>query len=233
MSLTRIFLTLLKIFILLVATAMIKFQIPELRYDLGPKEPVPIESLEDLSGRHFDRSTFVSVRGKPDLSKAATFAKHGVRYTYFLLAEYGDKLVIRSPEIPNEEWADIDFHLGRLRPYHNMPFSRSVRAGFSQLFDVFIPDDAFSLARDDVPHPSGWSVGAVSFAGILWCVLAYFFFVHGHLRRAPGVTIANMRAGSDAAEAAASGDRSAAHHAQPEPTRDQPSDNRSGADQNT
>jgi hypothetical protein len=231
MSPARILLTFLKIFLLLVVAAMVKFQIPELQYDLGPKEPVRIDSLEDLSPAQFGRSTFVSVCGKPDLSKAATFAKHGVRYTYFLLAEYGDKLVVRSPETPNEEWSRIDSHLGRLRPYHRMPFSRSVRAGFTQLLDVTIPDDAFSLARDDVPSLSGWSIGAVIFAGVLWCVLAYFFFIHRHLRRAGGSAISNVRVTSTQPEAGTSGDRSATHHAQPEPAGDQPRDDCPGADQ--
>lgn len=184
MTLARIFLTFLKIIVLLVVAGMVKLQIPELRYDLGPKEPLRIESPEDLATKDFGRSTFVSIRGKADLSKAATFTKHGVRYTYFLLDEYGDRLVVRSRETPNEDWAKIEFHVGRLRPYHRMPFSRSVRAGFAGLFDVTIADDAFSLARDDVPALSGWSVGAVTFAGVLWCVLACFFFlrrrkVHG------------------------------------------------------
>jgi len=211
---------------------MMKFQIPELQYDLGSKKPVPIESPEDLYNRHFGRSTFVSVRGTPDLSKAATFAKHGVRYTYFLLAEYGDKLVVRSPDMPNEEWADIDLHVGRLRPYHRMPFSRSVRAGFAQIFDLNVPDDAFSLARDDVPRLSGWNIGAVGFAGVLWCVLAYFFFIHGCLRSARGATSANIRTGSDMPEQAVSGDGSPSHHAQPEPAGNQPRDDRSDGDQN-
>ena len=216
----RILLFFLKVFVLLVVTAMIKSQIPELKYDLGTKEPVSIESLADLSTLDFDRSLFVSVRGKPDLSKAATFAKHGVRYTYFLLNGYNDKLVVRSPETPNEEWNNIDLHLGRLRPYHRMPFSQSVRAGFAQLFDVTIPDDAYSLSRDDVPRLSGWSVGAVIFAVILWCVLAYFFFVHSRLCIVRKITTA-------------SGDRSPPHHAQPEPTGDQPRDDRSEANQDS
>jgi len=174
----RIFLTILKLFLLLVVTAMIKFQIPELRYDFGKKEPVNIQSAEDLKTERFGKSTFVSVRGKADFTEAATFAKHGVKYTYFLLEEYGPKLVVRTHEAVNEEWAKIDFHVGRLRPYHRMPFSRSVRAGFDKLFSVSIPENALFLARDDVPCPNGWNLGAVSFASILWCILFYFFFVH-------------------------------------------------------
>jgi hypothetical protein len=231
MSPARVFLTFLKIVILLVVAGMVKLQIPELQYDLGTKEPVRIESPDDLSTKHFGRSTFVSVRGTPDLSKAATFAKHGVRYTYFLLSEYGNKLVVRSPETPKEDWTPIEFHVGRLRPYQGMPFSRSVRAGFAQFFDVTIPDDAFSLARDDVPSLSGWSVGAVTYAVVLWCVLAYFFFVRGYLRGGRGTLISNTRATSAPPQATTSRDRSAAHHAQPEPAGNKPDDDRHGADQ--
>ena len=182
----RIFLTILKLFLLLVVTAMIKFQIPELKYDFGKKEPVNIQSAEDLSAERFGRSAFVSVRGKADFTKAASFSKHGVRFTYFLLEEYGPKLVVRTHEVVNEEWAKIDFHVGRLRPYHRMPFSRSVREGFRKLFDVGISENAFFLARDDVPHPNGWSIGAVSFAGVLWCILFYFFFAHRRILATKG-----------------------------------------------
>jgi hypothetical protein len=65
-----------------------------------------------------------------------------------------------------------------------MPFSRSVRAGFRDTLGVSIPENAFFLARDDVPRPNGWSIGAVSFAGVLWCILFYFFFVHSRMRAA-------------------------------------------------
>ncbi len=181
MSLGRIFLTLLKMFLLLVVIMMIRFQIPELRYDFGTKTPINVQSVDELSLERFSRSTFAKIRGKANFTKAANFAKHGVRYTYFLLDEYGDKLVVRTPEAVSEEWANIDFHVGRLRPYHRMPFSRSVRAGFRELFDVGISEDAFFLARDDAPRPNGWSIFGVSFAGILFCVLTYFFFIHGRV----------------------------------------------------
>jgi hypothetical protein len=181
MSPGRIFLIILKVFLLIIVIMMIRFQIPELRYDFGTKEPIHIESVDELSFERFSRSTFAKIQGKANFTKAATFAKHGVRYTYFLLDEYGPKLVVRTPETVSEEWGDIDFHIGRLRPYHHMPFSRSVRSGFRKLFDVGIPEDAYFLARDDVPRFSGWSVAAVCFAGILFCVLTYFFFIHGRL----------------------------------------------------
>jgi len=183
MRVGRIFLTLLKIFLMLVVTAMIRFQMPELRYDLSSKEPVQITSPNDLSVERFAHATFASVHGTIDLDKAATFAMHGVRFTYFLLEGYGPKLVVRTAEGIDEGWTQIDKHVGRLKPYRRMPFSRSVRAGFRKNFDVGIPEDALFLGRDDVPHLSGWTVGAVIFAGVLWCVLAYFFFLHGPLRK--------------------------------------------------
>lgn len=173
----RISLLILKIFVLLVVTMMIRLQMPELRYDFGAREPLRIESAQDLPGDLPRSGVFVSVRGTADFSNAATYASHGVPYTYFLLEEYGPRLVVRSPELVDETWKDINAHIGRLRPYHGMPFSRSVRSGFQSLFGVTIADNAFSLARDDVPQPNGWSIGALVFASILWGVLAYFFFV--------------------------------------------------------
>jgi len=136
-----------------------------------------------LSVERFGRSTFASIHGTVDLTKAAIFAMHGVRFTYFLLEEYGPGLVVRTPEQIDEGWTQIDTHLGRLRPYRRMPFSRSVRAGFRKNFDVGIPEDALFLGREDVPRFSGWSVGAVIFASLLWCILAYFFFLHGRITK--------------------------------------------------
>ena len=186
MSIKRIFLFVLKLFLILVVTMMIRFQVPELRYDFGTNKPVQIESVDELSIGRFPASTFVSVHGKPDFSKAAIFSKHGVTFTYFLLKEYDAMLVVRTSEKVNEDWEQIDTHLGRLRPYNRMPFSRSVRAGFRDTLGVSIPENAFFLARDDVPRPNGWSIGAVSFASILWCILFYFFFVHRRILAAKG-----------------------------------------------
>lgn len=178
MSLKKIFFLILKLFLIVIVTSMVLFQIPELRYDFGSKEPVQITSPEQLQPGRFERSTFASVEGTIDFDRTAVFAMHGVRYTYFLLNEYDARLVVRSYEPVDEDWADITTHVGRLRPYHRMPFSRSVRAGFREHFGVTIPDDAYFLARDDVPAASGWTIGATVFAIVLWCVLFYFFFVH-------------------------------------------------------
>ena len=181
MTVIRLFIILIKIFMMLFVSAMIIIQIPELQYDFGTKEPLRIASVGELSVERFPTSTFVSIQGKANFTKAASFARYGVGYTYFLLDEYGDKLVVRTHETVNEEWVDLDFHLGRLRPYDQMPFSRSVRGGFLKLFDLSIPEDAFFLARDDVPRCSGWSIAGMIFACVLWCVLVYFFFIHSHI----------------------------------------------------
>ncbi len=178
-SVVRVFLTIIKLFMMFVVTAMIMFQIPELQYDFGTKEPLCIKSADELSIDRFPHSTFVSIQGKGDFIKAATFAKYGVQYTYFLLDGFDNKLVVRTHEAVSEKWENIEFHVGRLRPFDQMPFSRSVRGGFRKLYDVGIDEDAFFLARDDVPKLSGWSIGAVSLVSIIWCLMAYFFFVHG------------------------------------------------------
>jgi hypothetical protein len=183
-SVKRILLIPPKLLLLAFVAMMVRLQLPELRYDLGTREPVEVASINDLSAGRFAQPTFAAIQGKPDLTKAAVYATHGVPFTYFLLDGYGAKLVVRAPEKVDQEWAEIYVHLGRLRPYHRMPFSRSVRAGFQQLFGISIPDDAFFLARDDTPRPSGWTIGAVVFAGALWCALAYFFFIHRHVERA-------------------------------------------------
>ena len=172
-----VFITFLGLFLVLVTTSMVYFQLPELQYDFGPTEPVMVESAEQLSEVLTGRQVFASVKGTINFDRAATFAKHGVRYTYFMLNEFDTALVVRTYDRIEEDWADINMHLGRLRRYRRMPFSRSVRAGFRQHFNITIPADAYFLGRDDVPKPSGWSVGATIFACVLWCVLVYFFFI--------------------------------------------------------
>lgn len=181
MSLGHTVLTCIKVFLIIVVSMYFKFLMPELRYDFGPKEPIKIESTEQLEAARSPRSVFVSIKGRPDFTKAATFAKHGVRYTYFLLAEYGPRLVVRTPEQVSEEWKDIQFHVGRLRPFKHMPFDGTIRIGFREKFDIGIPEDAFFLGRDDVPQPNGWSICAFVFSAVLWCVLFYFFFIHRRL----------------------------------------------------
>ena len=64
-----------------------------------------------------------------------------------------------------------------------MPFSRRINAIYQSKFQVEIPHDAYFLARDDVPRPSKWQIGAVSFAALLWIVLFYFFYIFPRQRR--------------------------------------------------
>ncbi len=184
----RIALFILKLFLMFVVTMMVRFQIPELRYDFGSAGPMEIASPNDLTPGRFQGSTFAAVRGRPDLERAAVCASHGVPFSYFLLADYGVVLVVRSPEQVTDRWVDIDRHIGRLKPYARMEFRRTVRVGFQQNFGLTIPEDAYFLARDDVPKPNGWSIGATVFASILWCVLAYSFFIHRRWRLWPGRT---------------------------------------------
>ena len=173
----------LKLFLMVIVTAMLMFQVPELRYDLGAKTPIHIESPNDLSAEYLAGSTFAAVHGKADLARAASFSRYGVRYTYFLLDGYGTALVVRTIEGVDEDWEAIDLHVGRLKPYGRMAFRRSVRAGFREHFDIGIPEDALFLGRDDVPELNGWSMGATIFAGTMWCVLAFLFFVFPCMRR--------------------------------------------------
>ena len=175
--LIKIFLTIIKVFLMIVVTAMVLFQIPEFRYDFGPQTPVQIESPEQLESLDVQESTFASIKGTINLDRAATFSTHGLTYTYFMLTEYGNSLIVRTYERVDEGWTDIDRHVGRLKPYEQMPFSRSVRAGFKTNFDVMLADKAYFLGRDDVPHVGGWSVGGMIFAVVLWCVLVYLFFI--------------------------------------------------------
>jgi len=181
----KFWLTIGKLLFLAFVTALALVQLPELRYDLGTKTPLEVtgpEQLADLRGRG---STFVSIRGKGDFDKAFIHDSYGVDFTYFLLEPYGDVLVVRSSEKVTDEWKRIDHWVGRLRPYRRMPFSRSIRTIYKDRFGAEISDGAFFLARDDVPRPGAWQIGATVFAVILWLVLFYVFFLLPRRRRRP------------------------------------------------
>ena len=45
-------------------------------------------------------------------------------------------------------------------------------------FQVPVGEDAFFLALDDVPRLSGWQVGALIFASLLWIVMFYMFYFY-------------------------------------------------------
>jgi len=172
-----------KMFVMIIVTVMATVLIPEFLYDLGPKTPVDVATPQDLSPERFATSTFATVHGKGDFDKAFVHAKYGVPYTYFLLEGYGPALVVRTAEEVTDDWEMLDRHVGRLRTYRRMPFSRTVRAVFKDRFKADIPANALFLARDDVPRLSGWQVAAAIFASVLWLVLTYLFFIHGFVRR--------------------------------------------------
>jgi len=171
-----VWLTLLKVLFLLFVTGMIAMLIPELRYDLGPKEPMVITSPKQLASVDFDRSTFVRIEGKGNFDRAFAYTSHGVSAAYFLLDPYAQRVVVRTYEKITGDWEKLDRFMGRLKRVRRMPFSRSVRGAFHDRFEVEIPDDGLFLALDDVPELSGWHVGAMIFAISLWCTLLYFFF---------------------------------------------------------
>jgi hypothetical protein len=157
-------------------------QLPELTYDLGPGTPVEVSSPEELTAERFGsgrerRSTFVSVEGRADFDRAFVYTSHGIRYTYFPVEPYGTRLVCRTHEKVTDEWKAIGRFVGRLRPYRRMPFSRSVRRAFADEFGAEVRPDAFFLAMDDVPRPSGWQVGALVFSAAAFGVLLYLFFI--------------------------------------------------------
>lgn len=175
-----------KLFVMFIVTLMPLVLVPEFRYDMGPKTPVDVKTPDKLSPERYSVSTFATVHGKGDFDKAFVYSRYGVPYTYFLLEGYGPTLVVRTAEKVDDDWKQIDRHVGRLRRYRRMPFSRTVRAVFMDRFDVEIPSNALFLARDDVPRLSAWQVAAAIFATLLWLILAYMFFVRGLVRRLRG-----------------------------------------------
>jgi hypothetical protein len=152
-------------------------QLPELRYDLGPRTPVELSEPADLAPGRFPTATFVAVRGTPDFEHAFVYRRYGLDHTYFQLEGYGTRLVVRTYEKVTDEWHELDRFLGRLQPFVRQPFSYHVRDILRDRMGVEIPRDAYFLALDDVPRPSGWQVGAVVFSALLWCLLLYLFFL--------------------------------------------------------
>ena len=174
----RLGLLVLKVLVLIVVAITGLNQLPELRYDLGPKQPITINGLEDLAAGRFQQSTFVAVQGSPDFAKAFTYSRYGLTFTYFNIKPYGLNIVVRTYNQVTEEWTKLDRFLGRLRPFEKQPFSYHVRDIYRERMQVEISEDAYFLALDDVPEPSGWQFGAVGFAGLLWLVMFYLFFLH-------------------------------------------------------
>ena len=177
----RLGLFILKVLVLIVVAITAFNQLPELRYDLGPKQPITIKGLEDLAAGRFRKSTFVAVHGSPNFAKAFTYSRYGLTFTYFNIKPYDLNIVVRTYDRVTAEWTKLDRFLGRLRPFEKQPFSYHVRDIYQERMQVEIPEGAYFLALDDVPKPSGWQFSAVGFAALLWLVMFYLFFFHrGH-----------------------------------------------------
>jgi len=172
----RFWLLVLKILALSFVGAMFLVQIPEMRYDLGAKEPVVVSGPRELSFEKFPRATFVAVEGKPDFQKAFVYKRYGLSYTYFNIDPHGMGLVVRTHHKVTDEWRDLDRFLGKLRPFRYQPFHYRIRDIYKEMFDTPVPRDAFFLALDDVPRLNGWQVGAMIFAAVLWAGMFYMFF---------------------------------------------------------
>ena len=182
----RAVLTFLKIFLLLLVAFMAWMQIPELFYDLGSKKPVEITSLADLTGSQIRGTVFASVRGTPDFTNAFVYQRYGLDHSYFTVEPYGMKMVVRTYDEITDEWRQIGRFVGRLRPFEKQPFSRYIAAIYQEKFGVTVPEDAWFLALDDVPRPSGWQIGGLVLSAILWVILFWAFFLRGKKDSAHG-----------------------------------------------
>jgi hypothetical protein len=183
----RFWLTVLKVFGLLFVGGMIWVQIPEILYDLGPKQPVNITDPDELSMERFGQAVFAAIHGKPDFENAFVYRRYGLGYTYFNVEPYGMRLVVRTYDKVTDEWKDLNRFLGKLRPFDGQPFSYRVRQIYDEKFQIEVPEKAFFLALDDVPRPSGWQLGAVVFAGVLWVAMFYLFFLYRRQGRRVGL----------------------------------------------
>ena len=181
----RFYLTVLKLFALAAVAGMAWLQVPELRYDFSGAEPVAIAGPAELEALRGKGSVFAAVAGKGDFDKAFINKTYGLTYTYFLLKPYGAALVVRSTERVTDDWRALDRFVGRVRSFRRMPFSRRVRRSYREQFGVEIPAGAMFLARDDVPAPSGWQIGALIFVSLLWVVLVWLFFIRRRKEPAP------------------------------------------------
>ena len=182
----RAILTFLKVFLLLLVAFMAWMQIPELFYDLGSKKPVEITSLADLTGSQIRGTVFASVKGTPDFTNAFVYQRYGLDHHYFTVEPYGMKMVVRTYDEITDEWRQIGRFVGRLRPFEKQPFSRYIAAIYREKFGVTVPEDAWFLALDDVPRPSGWQIGGLVLSAIIWLILFWAFFLRGKKGSAHG-----------------------------------------------
>ena len=182
----RAILTFLKVFLLLLVAFMAWMQIPELFYDLGSKKPVEITSLADLTGSQIRGTVFASVKGTPDFTNAFVYQRYGLDHHYFTVEPYGMKMVVRTYDEITDEWRQIGRFVGRLRPFEKQPFSHYIAAIYREKFGVTVPEDAWFLALDDVPRPSGWQIGGLVLSAIIWLILFWAFFLRGKKGSAHG-----------------------------------------------
>ncbi|MBM4033323.1 MAG: hypothetical protein FJ291_16290 [Planctomycetes bacterium] len=183
-TLGRIILTCLKALCLGFVGWLLLVQIPELCYDFGPKTPVMIESPADLAPERLRSTTLVSIAATPNFDKAFIYRRYGLSHTYFTLDPYGLRIVVRTYDKVTDEWRGLTRFVGKLRPFARQPFSYHVRKILKDRHAVEVPPDAFFLALYDIPKPSGWQIGAVIFASVLWLVMLYLFFIRPWRRRA-------------------------------------------------
>jgi hypothetical protein len=173
------------VFLVFIAS-MFVVQISELRYDLGSKTPIEIDGVEKLQAQAGKGTIFASVRGKPNFQMAFIYQRYGLSYTYFLLEPYHSGLVVRTYETVGPEWEELTRFVGKLRPFDDQPFSYAIERILLEQFGEKVPPGAFFLGLYDVPKLSGWQVGAMSFALVLWAAMFYlFFFFHPKHRPQP------------------------------------------------
>jgi len=184
----RLWLTLLKLLALAFVGGMVLVQIPELRYDFGPASPVTISGPEDLSPQLFTQATFVSIAGTANFERGFVYQRYGLDYTYFTIEPYGMRLVARTYNKVTDEWKELNRFLGKLRPFNKQPFSYRIRQIYWDNYKVDVSEGTFFLALDDVPKPSGWQVGAILFASMLWLVMFYMFFIYDGWRGKEKIT---------------------------------------------
>ena len=181
----RALLTFLKIALLLIVASMAWMQVPELFYDIGSKTPLEINDPAQLNALKRSGTTFASIKGTPDFTNAFVYQRYGLDHHYFTVEPYGMKMVVRTYDEITDEWRQISRFVGRLRPFDNQPFSRYISAIYLERFGVTVPGDAWFLALDDVPRPSGWQVGGLILSSVIWVILFWLFFLGGGRKLSP------------------------------------------------
>ena len=180
MSFKKTFKTIGKLLAMLFPMVLALSQLSELMYDLGPQTPVEITSPDQLAFQNIGRMQFTAVVGEGDFEHAFVYKRYGISYTYFLVKPYGSKVVVRTYLKVTDDWKQLTKFLGKMQEYQRMPFSQTVRSIFKDKYDIDIPADAVCLRYDDAPAVSGWSVAALTFCVVLWCLMGYFFFIWRH-----------------------------------------------------